>query len=105
MKKIISEQSLKDKIKVLARKQKIDTAKFQTIVVFERVVARLLTRDFIRENMVFSGGFVMIKSYDSERFTKDLDAIVRDVPTKKLFDEVKTALTTDLGDGFRVLEC
>ncbi len=101
MRKIISEQSLKDKIKVLAKRQQIDTAKFQTIVVFERVVARLLTRDFIRENMIFNGGFVMIKSYDSERFTKDLDAIIRNVPAKNLFKEVKTALTTDIGDGFQ----
>lgn len=100
MNKIISEQSLKDKIKVLAKKQKIDTAKFQMIVVFERVVARLLTRDFIRKNIIFSGGFVMIKSYNSERFTKDLDAIIRNVPAKKLFEEVRNALITDLGDGF-----
>ncbi len=100
MKKNISEQSLKDKIKLLAKKQKINTAKLQTIVVLERVVARLLTRDFIREHMIFSGGFVMIKSYDSERFTKDLDAIIRNIPVRKFFEELKTALATDLGDGF-----
>lgn len=50
--------------------------------------------------MIFNGGFVMLKTSDSERFTRDLDAIIKKVSNDKLDTEVEKALITDLGDGF-----
>jgi hypothetical protein len=50
--------------------------------------------------MIFSGGFVMFKTFESNRFTLDLDAIIRRVATKELNSEIESALRTDIGDGF-----
>jgi len=77
-----------------------DVNQVRVIVTIERVVTRLMTSNFLRENMIFSGGFVMIKTSESNRFTKDLDAIIKRVSNKKLNSEIEKALLKDLGDGF-----
>jgi hypothetical protein len=96
-----SYKSINDKINNLAKKLNIaDTNKLTILVTLERVVARLLTRDFLRESLIFSGGFVMFKNFESNRFTLDLDAIIKKVSTKELNAEIEAALRTDIGDGF-----
>lgn len=96
-----SYKSINDKINNLAKKLNVkDTNKLTILVTLERVVARLLTRNFLRENMIFGGGFVMFKTFESNRFTLDLDAIIRRVATKELNSEIESALRTDIGDGF-----
>lgn len=96
-----SYKSINDKINNLAKKLNIvDTNKLTILVTLERVVARLLTRDFLRENLIFSGGFVMFKIFESNRFTLDLDAIIKKVSIKELSVEIEAALRTDIGDGF-----
>lgn len=101
MKKNISGNSINDKIAKLAHKLGTqDVNKVRIIVSIERLIARLMTRNFLRENMIFGGGFVMIKTAASNRFTKDLDAIIKRVSNKKLNEEITAALDTDLGDGF-----
>jgi hypothetical protein len=42
----------------------------------------------------------MFKTFESNRFTLDLDAIIRKVTTKELNNEIESALRTDIGDGF-----
>ncbi len=96
-----SYKSINDKINNLAKELNVkDTNKLTILVTLERVVARLLTRNLLRENLIFSGGFVMFKTFESNRFTLDLDAIIRSVSTKELNSEIESALKTDIGDGF-----
>ncbi|MGE3610870.1 MAG: nucleotidyl transferase AbiEii/AbiGii toxin family protein [Bacteriovoracaceae bacterium] len=96
-----SYKSINDKINNLAKKLNIkDVNKLTILVTLERVVARLLTRNFLRENLIFSGGFVMFKTFESNRFTLDLDAIITKVSTKELSTEIEFALRSDIGDGF-----
>ena len=96
-----SYKSINDKINNLAKELNVkDTNKLTILITLERVVARLLTRNFLRENLIFSGGFVMFKTFESNRFTLDLDAIIRSVSTKELNSEIESALGTDIGDGF-----
>lgn len=101
MNKPVSAKSINDKIKNLAKKHEVqDVNKIRIIIAIERLVARLQSRKFLRENLVFSGGFVMLKTSESKRFTRDLDAIIKRVSNEKLNDEVSSALNIDLGDGF-----
>lgn len=96
-----NQKSINDKINNLAKKLNIkDTNKFTILVTLERVVARLLTRDYLRENLIFSGGFVMFKTFESNRFTLDLDAIIGKVAIRDLTTEIEAALRSDIGDGF-----
>jgi hypothetical protein len=65
-----------------------------------RVVARLVNNSFLKERLIFGGGFVLFKESDSNRFTKDVDAIVTDVSKEQLIIEVNKSLSLDLEDGF-----
>ncbi len=99
--KKISEKSINAKIINVAKSLGVgDINRVRIVVALERLVARLLTRKFLSVNMVFNGGFVMLKTADSQRFTRDLDAIIKKVSNDKLDYEVEEALNVDLGDGF-----
>ncbi|MBC75713.1 MAG: hypothetical protein CME64_06835 [Halobacteriovoraceae bacterium] len=99
--KKVSEKSINAKVINVARKLGVgDVNRVRIVVALERLIARLMTRSYLRENIVFNGGFVMVKTTDSNRFTRDLDAIIRRTSREKLYSEVSAALNVDLGDGF-----
>ncbi len=95
------EQSINKKIREIAKKRGIaDSNRMRIIVALERLVARLQERKFLSENLIFGGGFVLLKTSDTDRFTKDVDAIIKKVPSKKLFEEINKAIKVDLEDEF-----
>jgi hypothetical protein len=47
----------------------------------------------------FKGGFVLLKNTDSDRFTRDIDALAKSTTQHEMIDKVKIALAKDLGDG------
>jgi Nucleotidyl transferase AbiEii toxin, Type IV TA system len=77
-----------------------DVNRVRIILTLERVVARLVNNPFLKERLIFGGGFVLFKDSDSHRFTKDVDAIINDVSKEQLITEVNKALSLDLEDGF-----
>jgi hypothetical protein len=72
-----SSAQLNDRIKNAARALGVDDVnRVRTIVVLERIIARLVTNSFLKEHLVFGGGFVLFKEFGSNRFTRDVDAII-----------------------------
>jgi len=71
----------------------------RVIVALERAIARLMRSRELQEHLVFKGGFVLLKSYESLRFTRDGDVLAVSIPKEKLKDLVSRALMPDLGDG------
>lgn len=69
------------------------------IIALERAIARLLQNKAISEHLIFKGGFVLLKSFESRRFTRDADALAVAISKTKLRDLVCAALSTDLEDG------
>lgn len=69
------------------------------IVATERAVARLQSEELIGPSIIFKGGFVLVKTTDTHRFTKDLDASVLGVKNEKIPASVERALAIDLNDG------
>ncbi len=65
----------------------------------ERAIARLMSSRELEEHLVFKGGFVLLKSYESLRFTRDGDALAVSISKEKLKDLISHALTPDLDDG------
>lgn len=64
-----------------------------------RVLARIEAHRQLRERLVFKGGFVLLKSLGSQRFTRDLDALAQDIPKQRLLSYLTEALAIDLNDG------
>jgi len=69
------------------------------IVALERAIARLLRSKDLQEHLIFKGGFVLLKSYESLRFTRDSDVLAVSISKGQLKDLVCQALAFDLEDG------
>ena len=80
--------------------QSRDTNELRVVLALERMVARLQASSRISDALVYKGGFTLLKTTNSVRFTRDLDALAVKVPQGRLVAEIERALRTDLDDGF-----
>ncbi len=61
------------KIKALSKEQSnFSINEIRVIVALERAIARLTQNKELAEHLIFKGGFVLFKSYESERLTRML---------------------------------
>ncbi len=87
-------------MKALVRKDSsFSINELRIIVALERAIARLSQNKELAEHLVFKGGFVLLKSYESLRFTRDADALAVAISKEKLKKLICTALSIDLEDG------
>ncbi len=64
------------KIKALAsHDSRLSINELRVIIALERAVARFEHEPLLAEHLVFKGGLVLLKSFDSLRFTRDADAL------------------------------
>lgn len=71
----------------------------RVIVALERLIARFEADPILSQHLVFKGGFALLKSIDSARFTKDLDASFHKVSLNEIENLVIEAAYKDLEDG------
>ena len=71
----------------------------ETAFILERLVARLIADKELHQHLVFKGGFVGLKVYDSARYTVDVDALVVKANVDSILKRSRHAAETDLGDG------
>ena len=69
------------------------------IVALERAVARLENHPRLSSHIVFKGGFVLLKTIDTSRFTRDVDALAIGISRERVSEMVARALKLDLDDG------
>ena len=77
--------SLGERIKGLAAdpKSQLKLSQIRIIVAIERAVARLEAIPRLRDHLLFKGGFVLLKTIESARFTRDLDALSFEHPPRE----------------------
>jgi hypothetical protein len=83
-----SVHKIKEKIKKLALKTSADFEEVFTLFVIERAVVRLMTNEKLARSMIFKGGFVCVRVFESPRYTIDLDSVLHGC----LFEEAKTLI-------------
>lgn len=66
----------------------------------ERIVARLIQNKELEKHLIYKGGFVLLKSLGSDRFTRDLDALGVGIDKEDIIKLVPRALNADIHDGF-----
>jgi predicted nucleotidyltransferase component of viral defense system len=87
-------------IKALSKQNPARTLnELRVLIAMERVVARLEAHASLRNHIIFKGGFVLLKSFNSPRFTRDIDALATDLTKTKLKKLIIEALERDLDDG------
>jgi predicted nucleotidyltransferase component of viral defense system len=95
----IKGESVRAKLKSLASKMKIKYSHLETVFLIERLVARLIADKKLSQNLVFKGGFVGLKVYQSPRYTIDLDALLVKSNIEQTLDLVKLQAQSDMDDG------
>ena len=69
------------------------------IIALERAIARLEKHPKLSSHLVFKGGFVLMKTVDTVRFTRDVDALALDITRDRVPEMMERALKLDLDDG------
>jgi len=91
--------SVRKKLSNLAQKLKVPYRNVETVFLIERLVARLVTDKKLSQNLVFKGGFVGLRVYDSPRYTIDLDALLVKANIDSTLELVKQRAEIDSDDG------
>ena len=69
------------------------------IVALERAIARLSRNKELSDCLIFKGGFVLLKVFESQRFTRDADALAIAIQKGKLKTLICNTMADDLDDG------
>jgi predicted nucleotidyltransferase component of viral defense system len=91
--------SIRQRIIDLGKKLGVAPRDLETLFIIERLVSRLIMDKHLASHLVFKGGFVGIKIYESPRYTVDLDALLIKVNIDETLDRVKKQAEVDLNDG------
>jgi len=96
----ISSKMVSGHIQKLSKEEKnLSFNDLRLLVALERAVARIEAHPKLSEHLIFKGGFVLLKTLTSNRFTRDIDALAVDLRRSQVPDLVKMALKRDLDDG------
>lgn len=91
--------SIRQKLVNLSAKSGVSFENVATAFLIERLVARFVSNEDLRKALVFKGGFVGLKVYDSPRYTVDLDALLLKANLEPTLRLTKSTAELDLGDG------
>ncbi len=91
--------SVRQKIIDLQKKTGVPYQNLETAFMIERLVARLVADTSLSKNLVFKGGFVGLRVYNSERYTIDLDALLVKSDIKSTLTLAVEKAESDLDDG------
>ena len=83
MKKEDQAKSITAKLSKISRTTGINYQSISTTFLLERLLARLVADKKLAKSLVFKGGYVGLRVYNSNRYTIDLDALLMkaDIPS------------------------
>ena len=91
--------SIAARLRNVAAAEKVRYAAVLTGFLIERAVARLTKNPHLARHLIFKGGFVSLRVYQSPRYTVDLDAVLHGLSKEEAVGYAKEAMAADLGDG------
>ncbi len=86
--------------KLASSRGNLSVNELRIVLALERIVARLVNNPGLENHLVYKGGFVLLKTLESDRFTRDLDALGVEIDKARVVELVPKALDADIGDGF-----
>lgn len=91
--------SVRQKLINLSSELAVPYQNLETAFILERLVARLTADEKLYKHLVFKGGFVGLKVYNSSRYTVDVDALVVQASVDSTLERARACAETDLNDG------
>ena len=92
-------RSINQRLSNLATKRKVPFERILTDFLLERLALRLVTDRRLSAALIFKGGYVSVRVYQSPRYTTDLDALVRGRDLKSASVEAIKATEKSSDDG------
>lgn len=92
-------ESIRQKLTILSKKMGVPYRDIETSFMIERLLARLIADKNLASQLVFKGGFVGLKVYESPRYTVDLDALLVNAKSDLTLELVKHQAESELNDG------
>ena len=100
MSKIITADKVRIELNKVAKLSKSHSENdLRMVLALERVIARVEAHKKLAKHFVFKGGFVLLKTTNSDRFTRDVDALALGLSSKQVPKLMAEALAKDLQDG------
>lgn len=99
MKKAALTRSIMDRLADIANKQQIPFQNILTSFLLERMVARLIRNPELSDKLIFKGGYVGLRVFQSPRYTLDLDASIQKADITRIVLLAKEAMQADIVDG------
>lgn len=96
--KHLSEEKILNHLRTLSSTSGLTVNDLRVILALERAVARIEVDPLLAEGLIFKGGFLLFKSVDTTRFTRDVDALAQGISIEDVARRVKQALENDLQD-------
>lgn len=91
--------SVRQKLVNLSHDLGIPYQNLETAFMLERLVARFVADETLHRHLVFKGGFVGLRVYDSLRYTVDVDALVVRANVESTLERAREIAKSDLEDG------
>lgn len=92
-------RSIGDRLSAISKTSGVSYQLVLTEFLLERLAVRLVENKNLSECLVFKGGYVSLRVYNSPRYTVDLDALLMKGSLEKTITIAARAAETDLGDG------
>lgn len=99
MKKADQAKSIAAKLSSLAKSRGVPYQIISTTFLLERLLARLLLDSQLSKTLIFKGGYVGLRVYESPRYTIDLDALLHKTDAVATLKRSAEAAKADIGDG------
>jgi predicted nucleotidyltransferase component of viral defense system len=92
-------RSISKRLSNHAKEKNVAFADVLTAFLIERMVLRLSQQPSLGQSLVFKGGYVALRIYESSRYTIDLDAVLKKGNIDATIKDSISAIETDLGDA------
>lgn len=92
-------KSISKRLSNLAKEQETGYRNIALAFYLERLLARVIADSSLKNKLVFKGGYVGLRVYESHRYTVDLDATLVKANIKPISKKITEAIESDLDDG------
>lgn len=92
-------QSIRDSLKRIAVERGSRYSDIESMFLLERMAHRIVSLDSLRDCIVFKGGFVSLRVYESNRYTIDLDALLVGRSLDSVVGELRDQVEAPSSDG------
>ena len=99
MSKADQAKSISTKLSKISQSKGLNYQNISTTFLLERLLARLISNPQLAKALVFKGGYVGLRVYNSARYTIDLDALLIKSNVQETMKQTAKAIEADLSDG------